>query len=103
MTGTSRNPRHGHELPIRKARASVLSNGPGMPVTGREHVHEIPLTVCSTHEGPQADHINVYPLEDVHFATVEEKKRLWLRDALINTLFIAAWYVKCIPSDYDPT
>lgn len=69
-----------------------------MPVTGREHVHEIPLSVGSTHEGPQAEDVNVYPLEDVHFATVEEKKRLWLRDALINAFFIAAWYVKCIPT-----
>jgi solute carrier family 35 protein C2 len=66
-----------------------------MPVTGRDHVHETPLTVGSTHEA-QADHVNVYPLEDVHFATVEEKKRLWLRDALINTLFIAAWFTFAI-------
>jgi hypothetical protein len=69
-----------------------------MPVTGSEHVHEIPLSVGSAHittEGPQqGDHDNVYPLEDVHFATLEEKKRLWLRDALINSLFIASWYVK---------
>ena len=65
-----------------------------MPVTGSEHVHEIPLTVGSTE--PQGDNDDVYPLEDVHFATLEEKKRLWLRDALINSLFIASWYVKCI-------
>ncbi|KAH9963807.1 triose-phosphate transporter family-domain-containing protein [Russula dissimulans] len=32
-------------------------------------------------------------LRDVHFATIEEKKRLWIRDALINTLFIASWFV----------
>lgn len=69
---------------------------------GNEHVHEIPLTAGSTHmttEGPQRDNENGYPIpEDVHFATIEEKKRLWLRDALINTLFIASWYVKCIPT-----
>ena len=69
-----------------------------MPVTGSEHVHEIPLSVGSAPiitEGPQqGDYDNVYPLEDVHFATLAEKKRLWLRDALINSLFIASWYVK---------
>ncbi|KAH9163933.1 triose phosphate transporter [Lactarius sanguifluus] len=43
-------------------------------------------------EGPQRDD-NLYPIpEDVHFATIEEKKRLWLRDALINALFIASWF-----------
>jgi solute carrier family 35 protein C2 len=52
-----------------------------------------------TTEEPQRDDGNVYPIpEDVHFATIEEKKRLWLRDALINSLFIASWYVKCIPT-----
>ena len=71
-----------------------------MPVTGSEHVHEIPLTVGST--GPQGDNDNVYPLEDVHFATLEEKKRLWLRDALINSLMMACWYVKCIPTAIRP-
>lgn len=67
-----------------------------MPVAGSEHVHEIPLAVGPTHmttEGPQTDHENVYPIpEDVHFATIEEKKRLWLRDAFINTFFIASWF-----------
>ena len=77
-----------------------LSTGAGMPVTGSEHVH--PLIVGSTHmstEGLDRDNDNVYPIpEDVHFATIEEKKRLWLRDALINSLFIASWYVKCVPT-----
>ncbi|KAH9986747.1 triose-phosphate transporter family-domain-containing protein [Russula compacta] len=31
--------------------------------------------------------------QHVHFATTEEKKRLWFRDALINALFIASWFV----------
>ncbi|KAF8482496.1 triose-phosphate transporter family-domain-containing protein [Russula ochroleuca] len=56
-------------------------------------VLEIPSITSSTHmslEDPQDD---VYPLpEDVHFATIEEKKRLWFRDALINALFMASWF-----------
>ncbi|KAI0055103.1 TPT-domain-containing protein [Artomyces pyxidatus] len=28
----------------------------------------------------------------VHLATVEEKKRLWVRNAVINALFIASWF-----------
>lgn len=32
--------------------------------------------------------------EDVHFATIEEKKRLWFRDAFINAFFIASWCVR---------
>jgi hypothetical protein len=69
-----------------------------MPVD--EHVNEILLTPSSTHmttQDPQGESDAVYPLprslEDVHFATVEEKKRLWFRDALINSLFIASWFV----------
>lgn len=30
---------------------------------------------------------------DVHLASVDEKKRLWWKNATINTLFIAAWCV----------
>jgi hypothetical protein len=65
---------------------------------GDERVHEIPLTISLTHmtlEEQQGDYDAVYPLpeglQDVHFATIEEKKRIWFRDALINTLFIASW------------
>lgn len=48
-----------------------------------------------THEGLQDNGDAVYSEpEDVHFATIEEKKRLWFRDAIINTLFIASW---CVP------
>ncbi|KAI9442656.1 triose phosphate transporter [Lactarius indigo] len=44
-------------------------------------------------KGLKRDDDDLYPIpEDVHFATIEEKKRLWLRDALINALFIAAWF-----------
>jgi hypothetical protein len=66
----------------------------GMP--GND-VLEIPSITSSTHmslEDPQDD---VYPLpEDVHFATIEEKKRLWFRDALINALFMASWCVRIL-------
>lgn len=30
---------------------------------------------------------------DVHLASVEEKKRMWWKNAFINMLFIASWYV----------
>ncbi|KAG7090947.1 hypothetical protein E1B28_010017 [Marasmius oreades] len=30
--------------------------------------------------------------DDVHVASVEEKKRLWWRNALVNVLFIFAWF-----------
>lgn len=67
----------------------------GMPVD--EHVLEIPLITNSTHmslEDPQFDGGTPYPRpEDLHFATIEEKKRLWFRDAVINALFIASWCV----------
>ena len=61
------------------------------------HVHQIVGSTHMTAEGPQRGNGHGYPIpEDVHFATLEEKKRLWFRDALINSLFIASWYVKCI-------
>jgi hypothetical protein len=66
-----------------------------------EYVYETPSTIHPTHmiiENPQEEINDVYPLsedpQDVHFATIEEKKRLWIRDALINTLFIASWSVR---------
>lgn len=31
--------------------------------------------------------------EGVHLASIAEKKHLWWRNAIINTLFIASWYV----------
>jgi len=46
-----------------------------------------------THEGPQDDGGAVhFGPEDVHFATIEQKKRFWFRDAFINALFIASWF-----------
>jgi hypothetical protein len=70
-----------------------------MPV--HEQDHESPSTTHSTHmtiEDLQGDSDDAYALsegpQDVHFATIEEKKRLWFRDALINTLFIASWSVQ---------
>jgi hypothetical protein len=49
--------------------------------------------------GPQAeffspnheDSLNTLP--ETHLASVVEKKRLWWRNAVINLLFIASWYV----------
>ncbi|TFY79984.1 hypothetical protein EWM64_g4028 [Hericium alpestre] len=35
-------------------------------------------------------------LRDVHLATPEEKKRLWWRNAFINMLFIASWFIFAI-------
>jgi len=32
-------------------------------------------------------------IEGVHIASVEEKKRLWWKNAVINTLFMLSWYV----------
>jgi solute carrier family 35 protein C2 len=79
-----------------------------MPVD--EHVNEIPLTASSTHmtiEDPQGETDAVHPLprslQDVHFATLEEKKRLWFRDALINSLFIASWFVPVFLSVRNPS
>jgi hypothetical protein len=67
-----------------------------MPVN--EHVLEVPLVTSSTHmtlDDPQGDGGSVYSRpEDVHFATIEEKKRLWFRDAFLNALFIASWSVR---------
>jgi hypothetical protein len=67
---------------------------------GNEHVHEIPSITSLSHmtiEYPQEGGDAEYPLpeslQDVHFATLEEKKRIWFRDAVINTLFIASWCV----------
>ncbi|CAL1708093.1 unnamed protein product [Somion occarium] len=44
-----------------------------------------------------ADDAPVYDLyddgTDIHLATVEEKKRLWWKNAFINALFIASWFL----------
>ena len=51
---------------------------------------------------------DLHPVPEVaHFATIDQKKRLWFRDALIHSLFIAAWCVistvPTIPSDHPST
>jgi hypothetical protein len=65
------------------------------------HVHDTPLTTSSTHmsiEDRQDESDSAYALsdglQDVRFATIEEKKRLWSRDAIINSFFIASWSVR---------
>jgi hypothetical protein len=85
--------------PTAQLQSGGLSCVAGMP--DNERAHEFSLTTGSTHttlEGPQEGDDVMYSLpediRDVHFATIEEKKRLWVRDAVINALFIAAWCVK---------
>jgi hypothetical protein len=67
-----------------------------------------------TADGSVLDHspfTNHETLEHVHLASLAEKKRLWWRNALINTLFIASWCVlypflcclccsSCVPGTY---
>jgi len=76
------------------------ARAPGCAPPASSHVHDAPLMASSTHmtlEDTQGESEALSEgLRDVHFATLEEKKRLWLRDALINTLFIASWYVGSI-------
>ena len=47
-------------------------------------------------EGSRSSYEDDIPLglvnEGIHFASIVEKKRLWWRNAIINTLFIASWY-----------
>jgi len=51
----------------------------------------------SAHESPDAGMVNGH----VHFASVEEKKRVWWRNAIVNGLFIAAWYDLVSPLTTD--
>ena len=39
-------------------------------------------------DSPDIDLVN----GQVHFASLEEKKRIWWRNAIVNGLFISAWY-----------
>jgi len=41
--------------------------------------------------GPTLDNEPWHHTQAAHFATEAEKKRLWWRNAIINTLFIASW------------
>ena len=89
-------PRRAHRKRVELPHHSTAAFLPaGMPTN--EHVLEIPLTTSSSHmalEDPQGNDGAPYPQPgDVHFATIEEKKRLWFRDAIINALFIASWCV----------
>jgi len=40
---------------------------------------------------PTLDNEPLHDTRAVHYATEEEKKRLWWRNAVINSLFIASW------------
>ncbi|KAI9510918.1 triose-phosphate transporter family-domain-containing protein [Russula earlei] len=41
----------------------------------------------------ESDTLSEEGLQSVNFASIAEKKRLWFRDALINSLFISSWFV----------
>ncbi|KIM45081.1 hypothetical protein M413DRAFT_441745 [Hebeloma cylindrosporum] len=47
-------------------------------------------------EGSRSSYEDDIPLgmanEGIHFASIVEKRRLWWRNAIINTLFIASWF-----------
>jgi len=40
---------------------------------------------------PVLDNEPLHHTQAVHYATEEEKKRLWWRNAVINALFITSW------------
>ncbi|KAF9793394.1 triose-phosphate transporter family-domain-containing protein [Thelephora terrestris] len=42
---------------------------------------------------PILDNEPFHHIQSIHYATEAEKKRLWGRNAVINTLFIASWYL----------
>ncbi|KAJ7078842.1 triose-phosphate transporter family-domain-containing protein [Mycena belliarum] len=41
---------------------------------------------------PADDGYEMNPTEQVHLASLAEKKRLWWRNAAVNTIFIASWF-----------
>ncbi|KDQ49376.1 hypothetical protein JAAARDRAFT_42940 [Jaapia argillacea MUCL 33604] len=50
-------------------------------------------TYPDDHEAPYIDESEDLGLDlDVHLATLVEKRRLWWRNAFINTLFISSWF-----------
>ena len=62
------------------------------------HAVNSELNLSNQHiEGSRSSYEYDIPLgmanEGIHFASVVEKRRLWWRNAIINTLFIASWYV----------
>ncbi|KAJ7502848.1 triose-phosphate transporter family-domain-containing protein [Mycena galericulata] len=44
------------------------------------------------HFSDDANEMHSGPAESVHLATLAEKKRIWWRNAIVNTLFIASWF-----------
>lgn len=50
------------------------------------------LSAESLEQPPEyEEHAEYVTEDDVHIATLEEKKRRWWRNALINATFIASW------------
>jgi len=47
----------------------------------------------SLDEQPYDDQIDLADGAAIHLASLAEKKRLWWRNAFINTIFIASWWV----------
>lgn len=43
------------------------------------------------HQYPSLDHHITEEDEQIHLASLAEKKRLWWRNAVINACFIASW------------
>jgi solute carrier family 35 protein C2 len=59
-----------------------------------------PLTRSSTSQQSYVYDVDDIPYstrEDSHLASIAEKKRLWWRNATINTLFIGSWYADVLP------
>lgn len=61
-------------------------------VDSEEYSLNEPLT---DHRGSHEDGdiSNFTRVEGIHLASIAEKKRLWLRNAILNALFIASWSV----------
>ena len=59
---------------------------------GRTH-HAVDSEDHSLNE-PLTDHLE--EVTGIHLASIAEKKRLWLRNAIFNALFIASWSVNSL-------
>ncbi len=62
------------------------------PTLSHEGYDEEAITNGDYHGGDDAGEFGAA----VHLATVEEKKRRWWRNALINIAFISSWYVSTL-------
>jgi solute carrier family 35 protein C2 len=64
-------------------------------MTPEQYSLDEPLTRPSTSRRPLEYDVDIPELtpEDTHLASLAEKKRLWWRNATVNTLFIGSWYV----------